>query len=74
MIVMYERLKPHDKAVIGPGNSTIDQTFTLCQILEMRYENQDRTQRLFVDFKAVVDSPVRDRVYAVMSELGIPTK
>ena len=29
---------------------------------------------IFVDFKAAFVSPVRDRVYSAMSELGIPTK
>ena len=79
--VLCERLKPHAKALIGPyqcgfrpGKSTIDQIFTLRQILEKRHENQDKTHHLFVDFKAAFDSPVRDRVYTAMSELGIPAK
>ena len=28
----------------------------------------------FVDYKAAFDSPIRDRVFAAMSELGIPAK
>ena len=43
--------------------------FTLCQILKKRHENQDKTQHLFVDFKAAFDSPIRDRVLSAMSEL-----
>ena len=79
--ILCERLKPNVKVLIGPyqygfrfGKSTIDQIFTLRQSLEKRHENQDRTHHLFVDFNAPFDSPVRDRVYAVMSELGIPPK
>ena len=79
--VLCERLKPQAKTLIGPyqcgfrpANSTIDQIFTLCQMLEKRHENQDKTHQLFVDFKAAFDSPVRDGIYAAMSELSMPTK
>ena len=56
------------------GKFTIDQIFTLCQILAKKYENEDKTHHLFVDFKAAFDSPVSDRVYVAMSELGIRAK
>jgi sorting nexin-29 len=79
--VMCERLKPYAEALIGPyqcgfrpGRSTVDQIFTLRQILEKAYENQIDTYHLFVDFKAAFDSPRRGRLYATMSELGIPAK
>nr|XP_043068191.1 uncharacterized protein LOC122321607 [Drosophila bipectinata] len=79
--VLCERLKPHAEALIGPyqcgfrpGKSTVDQIFTLRQILEKSYENQIDTYHLFVDYKAAFDSPRRDRLYAAMSELGIPAK
>ncbi|XP_051864351.1 uncharacterized protein LOC127566365 [Drosophila albomicans] len=74
--VLCERLKPHAEALIGPyqcgfrpGKSTVDQIFTLRQILEKSYENQIDTYHLFVDYKAAFDSPRRDRLYAAMSEL-----
>ncbi|XP_060665650.1 uncharacterized protein LOC132797914 [Drosophila nasuta] len=57
-----------------PGKSTVDQIFTLRQILEKSYENQIDTYHLFVDYKAAFDSPRRDRLYAAMSELDIPAK
>ena len=79
--VICERLKPFAKALIGPyqcgfrpGKSTTDQILTLRQILKKTYENQIDTHHLFVDYKAAFDSPIRDRVYAVMAELGIPAK
>ena len=83
--VLCERLKPHAKTLIGaykcgsdlasPYDSThIDQIFTLCQILEKTHENQDKTDNIFVDFKAAFDSPVRDRIYNAMSELCFPSK
>ena len=46
--------------------------FTIDQIMEKWRDNQDKTQHLFVGFKAAFNSPVRDRVYATMSKLGIP--
>ena len=57
-----------------PGKSTIDQIFTLRQILEKTHENQIDTHHLFVDYKAAFDSPIRDCLYATMSEFGIPAK
>ncbi|XP_043065425.1 uncharacterized protein LOC122320881 [Drosophila ficusphila] len=79
--VLCENMKPHAEALIGPyqcgfrpGKSTIDQIFTLRQILEKSYENQIDTHHLFVEYKAAFDSPRRDRLYAAMSELGIPAK
>ena len=79
--ILCERLKLHAKALIGPnqccfrpGKSTIDQIFTLRQMLEKRPEKQDKTHHLFVDFKAAFDVPVMDRVYAAMCDLGIPAK
>ena len=79
--VLCERLKPYTKTLIGPyqcgfrpGKSTIDQIFTLRQILEKTHENQIDTHHLFVDYKAAFDSPIRDCLYATMSEFGIPAK
>ena len=70
--VLCERIKPHAKSVIGPYQcgfrpvkSTIDQIFTLLQILQKRHENQDRTHNLLVDFNPAFDSSVRDREYDV---------
>ncbi|XP_051858122.1 uncharacterized protein LOC127565084 [Drosophila albomicans] len=62
------------KVQFRPGKSTVDQIFTLRQILEKSYENQIDTYHLFVDYKDAFDSPRRDRLYAAMSELGIPAK
>ena len=81
MIVMYERLKPHAMALIGPyqcgfrpGKSTIDQIFTLRQILEKTRDKQINTFQLFVDFKSAFDTPLTNHLYATISEFGIPAK
>ena len=53
-----------------PGKFTIDQAFTLRQILGNIHEKQVNTPQLSVDYKAAI----RDRVFAAMSELGILAK
>ena len=79
--VMCERLKPIVNKLIGPnqcgfrpGKSTIDQIFTLRQILEKTQEKQIDTHHLFVDYKAAFDSTIRSHLYSTMSEFGIPAK
>jgi hypothetical protein len=79
--VLCNRLKPFMDKLIGsyqcgfrPGKSTIDQVFTLRQILEKTQEKQIDTHHLFVVFKAAFDSPVRYHLYNIMSEFGIPNK
>ena len=47
---------------------------TLKKILEKTHEKQVDTHHLFADYKAAFDSPLRDRVFAAMFELGIPAK
>ncbi|XP_055855997.1 uncharacterized protein LOC129919171 [Episyrphus balteatus] len=77
--VLCERLKPFVNNLIGPyqcgfrpGKSTIDQIFTLRQILEKTQEQQIDTHHLFIDFKAEYDSIYRDELYRAMSSFGIP--
>ena len=79
--VLCERLEPFVNKLIGsyrcgfrPGKSTIDQIFTLRQILEKTRDKQINTFHLFVDFKSAFDTPHRDHLYATMSEFGIPAK
>ena len=79
--VLCERLKPTVNQLIGPyqcgfrpGKSTIDQIFTIRQILEKTHERRIDTHHLFVDFKAAFDSTERSYLYAAMSEFGIPAK
>ena len=56
------------------GKSTMDQIFTLRQILEKTRDKQIDTHHLFVDFRSAFDSPHRDHLYATMSEFGILVK
>ena len=77
--VVYKRLQPHAEKVIGNyqsgfcrGKSTIDQIFTMRQIIEKSYEFNMGIHNLFVDFKSAYDTINRDTVYKAMLELGIP--
>ena len=73
--VLCKRLKPLVKTLTESGKSTIDQIFTLRQILEKIHETQVYTHHLFVDYKAAFDSPIRAVMFfAAMSELGITAK
>jgi hypothetical protein len=55
------------------GKST-DQLFALRQILEKCNVFNITTHYLFIDFKAVYDTIIRNEVYVGMSELNFPTK
>ena len=57
-----------------PGKSTIDQIFTLRQILEKTHEKHIDTFHLFVYYKAAFDNPIRSEVFKVMSAFGISVK
>ena len=66
--VLCERLKPFVNwlvlisVVVCPGKSTIDQIFTLRQILEKAQVKLIDTYHFFVDFKSAFDSPHSDHL------------
>jgi sorting nexin-29 len=49
--------------------STLDQIFTVRQIIEKCSEHGTDTHHLFIDFKAEYDSIDRRRLYAAMEQL-----
>jgi hypothetical protein len=57
-----------------PGKSTINQIFTLSQIIEKTVEFQIGVQHLFIDFKAAYDSINCKKLYSAVEEFGIPRK
>ena len=57
----------------GEG-STVDQIFTVRQVLEKCCELVKDTHHLFIDFKTAYDSIDRSSLYAAMEELNIPKK
>jgi len=54
--------------------STVDQIFTVRQILEKCGEHGKDTHHLFIDFKASNDSIDRRSLYAAMDDLNIQKK
>ena len=54
--------------------STVDQIFTLRQILEKCSEHGKDTHHLFIDFEAAYDTVDKRHLYAAMEELNIPQK
>ena len=58
--------------VIVGERSTVDQIFTVRQILEKCGEHDTDAHHLFVDFKAAYDSIDRRSLYAAVEELNIP--
>jgi endonuclease/exonuclease/phosphatase family metal-dependent hydrolase len=75
------RLKPHMDNTIRnyqcgfrPGKSTIDQIFTLRQILEKTREYNITRHHLFIDFKAAYDSIERSKLFSAMADFNFPQK
>ena len=73
--VLFERLLPILQRGMGsyqcgflPGKSTIDQIFTLRQILEKTTEFGIGTHHLFIDYKAAYDSINREQLYHALRE------
>ena len=79
--ILFNRLMPYVETTIGDyqcgyhgERSTVDQIFTIRQILEKCGEHGKDTHHLFIDFKTAYDSIDRHNLYAAMEELNIPKK
>ncbi|CAK1583346.1 unnamed protein product [Parnassius mnemosyne] len=79
--MLFNKLKPYVETRLGEfhcgfrlNRSTVDQIFSLRQILEKTFEYNVNTHNLFVDFKAAYDNVHRSFLYQAMMEIGIPTK
>ncbi|CAK1585329.1 unnamed protein product [Parnassius mnemosyne] len=78
--MLFNKLKPYVESSLGeyrcgfrPNRSTVDQIFSLSQILEKPFEYNVNTHHLFVDFKAAYNNVHRSFLYQAMMEIGIPT-
>jgi len=78
--ILFNRLMP-DVETIGDyqcryrgERSTVNQIFTIRQILEKCGEHGKDTHHLVIDFKAAYDSIDRRSLYEAMEELNIPKK
>jgi hypothetical protein len=54
--------------------STVNQIFTLRQVLEKRKEFGIETLHLFTDFKSAYDTIEREQLYSAVSEFNMPSK
>jgi Reverse transcriptase (RNA-dependent DNA polymerase) len=79
--ILYERLAVYAEEIIGDyqggfriGRSTIDQIFTIRQIMEKAWEYNVTIHQLFVDFKQAYDSIDRSALFMIMEEFGFPKK
>lgn len=80
-IIVLDRLKPYTEELIEDyqtgfmrSKSTVDQIFSLRQLLERRYEFGKETHLMFVDFKKAFDCLHRQAIFNAMVEMGIPKK
>jgi len=79
--IIYVRLSEYTERIIGTyqcgvrtGKSTINQIFTLSQIMEKTVENQIGIYHLFMDIKSAYDSIHREKLLCAMTEFAIPSK
>ena len=79
--ILVSRLTPYIDDIIGDhqcgfrrNRSTIDQLFSIRQILEKKWEYNGTVHQLYVDFKKAYDSVKREKLYSIMLEFGIPKK
>jgi hypothetical protein len=79
--ILYVHISEYTARVIGKyqcgfrkGKSTINQIFTLSQIIVNTDEYQVGVHHLFIDFKSAYDSIYREKLFCAMMEFGIPSK
>ena len=79
--ILLERLKPIVESGLGDyqcgfrkNRSTVDQIFTVRQMLEKCWEFNRVIHQLFIDFRQAYDSILRVKLWDAMVELGIPKK
>ena len=80
-MILYERLLPYAESCITDyqagfrrGRSTVDQLFTIRQLIDRFWEYNKQQMHLFVDFRQAYDSVHRPSMWAIMEEMGIPAK
>jgi hypothetical protein len=79
--ILLARLTPYVYEIIGDhqcgfhrNRSTTDQIFYIRQILEKKWEYNGTVHQLFIDFKKACDSIMREVLYNILLQFGIPKK
>ncbi|KAK2703839.1 hypothetical protein QYM36_017779 [Artemia franciscana] len=57
-----------------PGRSTMEQIFTLRQLIEKTREFQQKAYDTFLDFKAAFNSVNRESLWLILKTTGLPAK
>ncbi|PSN43800.1 hypothetical protein C0J52_15500 [Blattella germanica] len=63
---------PDHQCAFRRNRSTIDQIFSLRQILEKKWEYNGTVHQLYIDFKKAYDSIKREKLYRILMNFGIP--
>jgi hypothetical protein len=78
--ILVSRLTPHVDEMIGNhqcgiqcNRSTTDQTF-ICQIMKKKWEYNRMAHQLFMNYEKAHDSVMREVLYNILTEFGIPMK
>jgi hypothetical protein len=79
--IFLSRLVPYIDEIIGyhrcgfrRNRSTTDQIFCIRQILEKKYEFNERVHQLFIDFKKAYDSVRKEVLSNILIEFRVPMK
>jgi hypothetical protein len=79
--ILLSRLTPYAEEIIGDhqcgfrrNRSTTDHIFSICQILEKKWEYNQAVRQLFIDFKKAYDSVRREVLHNILIEFCIPMK
>ena len=79
--VLNNRLKKYTEHITSEyqagfrtGKSTIDQIFTVKNLLDKACEHNVEIYQIFVEFQKAYDNIRRDKLYAIMVYFGIPSK
>ena len=75
--ILLSRLTPYAEEIIGDlqsgiwrNRSTTDHIFCILQILEKKWEYSETEHQLFIDFKNVYESVMREDLYNILIEFG----
>ena len=79
--ILLKRISPYAEDNIGDyqcgfrsNRSTVDQIFTIRQLLEKSWEFNKDVHQLFIDFKQAYDTIIRENIWIAMESMGIPKK
>jgi hypothetical protein len=79
--ILFVKLVPYAKEIIGEyqggsrrGISSVDQIFTVRQILEKYWEQNTDVHQLFIDFQAAYDTVWRKEIWSQIHTLCFPQK